>query len=279
MSLNFIAYGAKTLISPGELRSFYLLQIPLTGAAAIRNGPCQYGSTPLAAAMLNPHHETTMIWEEGTEQILVQIDRDSLQTHLSGLLGVRADKPLTFTGPLDLRQGGGRALACLILHLVNGIDAGHGAFGGGGLMSRQIESTILTGLIEALPNNYSHLLGLGGGAARPRQLRRAEEFIEAHLDQPITLDDIAAAACTTPRSLQIAFRKFRDTTPMRYLRDARLARAHQDLLTAGPGSTVTDIALRWGFSHLGRFSQAYRARFGETPQATLRAARTPVWSG
>jgi AraC-like DNA-binding protein len=55
------------------------------------------------------------------------------------------------------------------------------------------------------------------------------------------------------------------------LRDARLAEARRALQQAGSGQSITDIAMSWGFSHLGRFAIAYRRRFGETPRATLAA--------
>ena len=48
-------------------------------------------------------------------------------------------------------------------------------------------------------------------------------------------------------------------------------RARDELLISRPEDTrVTDIAMRWGFQHLGRFCQIYKRRFGETPTATLR---------
>ncbi|MGC4792182.1 helix-turn-helix transcriptional regulator [Micromonospora sp. DT178] len=63
-----------------------------------------------------------------------------------------------------------------------------------------------------------------------------------------------------------------DTTPMRYVRQIRLERAHRDLQAADPstGVTVTMIARRWGFTHLGRFSTDYRAAYGSSPSHTLR---------
>ncbi len=272
LSLNFIEYGARTRIEPGELGSFYLMQIPLSGGAQITNGSDRYDSDPAAAAVLNPHRPTAMNWSDGTRQLLVQIDRSALQQLLCDLLGAQMDRPLKFTGPLDVRQGPGAALRQLVLHLVAEIDAGRSSFGQAGLMNRQIESTLMTGLIEALDNNYSGFLGRPAGSAAPHKLRLAEEFIEAHLDQPLTLEQIAGAAGTTPRSLQMAFRQFRGTTPLNFLRDRRLDRVHQALATAHPGATVTDIASAWGFGHLGRFSQIYRERFGKSPSDTLRAA-------
>ena len=278
LSLNYIEYGAKTVISPGELGSFHLLQIPLRGGASICNGSDNYYSGPSAAAVLNPHRETTMIWEEGTQQLLVQIDRMAMQTHLASLIGGYEERPLSFSGPLDLTRGIGLSLRNLIFHMVAEIDGKRSPFGGNGLMSRQLENTIMTGLIEGLPHNYSHLLGRRTGSATPRHLRLAEVYIEEHIDLPLTLEDIASAACTTPRTLQNAFRQFRSTTPLRYLRDARLTRANQDLLKGSPYISVTDVATQWGFTHLGRFSQVYKVRFGETPQATLLGARSPNWS-
>ena len=270
LSLNYIQYGAKTLIAPGELERFYLLQIPLCGGAAIVNGNDRYYSNPARAAVLNPHQPTTMIWEEGTRQILVQIDRRAMQDHLSEQLGSSADRPLTFTGALDLTHGAGAALRHLVLYLVAEADASKAPIGAG-LMGRAVESAILSGLLEAHQHDYAAHLGRRRAAPRSRHMRLAEGYIEAHLDQPLTLEDIAAAAGISPRGLQLAFRQHRGTTPLGFWRDRRLALAHADLL-AGSDS-VTEVALRWGFAHFGRFSTAYRDRYGLSPRDTLRAGR------
>lgn len=274
LSLNYIDYGSKTLIAPGELERFYLLQIPLAGAAMIANGPDRYATVPGQASVLNPHLPTMMIWGEGCSQLLVQIDRQAMQDHLAQAIGGRADRPLTFTGALDLTRGPGEALGNLVRHLVAEADAGRAPIGQGGLLARSIESAILTGLIEAHSHNYQRLLGRSGAsAAVPRQVRLAEEFIMAHLSDPLTIEAVAAVAGVTPRALQIAFRSFRGTTPLAFWREERLGRAHRDLTAAAPGLTVTDVALRWGFQHFGRFAALYAARFGQSPSLTLRRAR------
>ncbi len=53
-----------------------------------------------------------------------------------------------------------------------------------------------------------------------------------------------------------------------------MERARQALLGPEPASSVTGIALDWGFAHLGRFSVEYRERFGECPSQTLRRAQS-----
>ncbi|GAA2211710.1 hypothetical protein GCM10009850_071700 [Nonomuraea monospora] len=108
--------------------------------------------------------------------------------------------------------------------------------------------------------------------ATPVVLRLATAYIEEHYAEPdLSLARIAAAACATPRAVQYAFRRHHDITPMGYVRRVRLAAAHADLLAADPaaGATVSAIAARWGFYHLGRFSAYYRRVYGHTPRTTL----------
>ncbi|MFI7117506.1 helix-turn-helix transcriptional regulator [Amycolatopsis sp. NPDC049868] len=107
--------------------------------------------------------------------------------------------------------------------------------------------------------------------AHPATLRRAIAFIDDHAQLDISVAEIAAAAHVTIRALQYAFRRHRGTTPMGYLRHARLQHAHQELLAADPGSgvTVTEIAARWGFFHPGRFAHHYRNVYGCPPYRTL----------
>ena len=87
---------------------------------------------------------------------------------------------------------------------------------------------------------------------------------------PITLADMATASGVPERTLHDAFCKFEGVSPMRYLRNLRLDRIHTQLCAGGPDTSVTAIALGCGFSHLGRFAQAYAERFGERPSHTLR---------
>ena len=128
-------------------------------------------------------------------------------------------------------------------------------------------------VLEAFPNTAVSAPTVSDRRdADPGTLRRAISFIESHPDIDMALADIAAAACVTPRALQLAFRRHLDTTPMAYLRRVRLDRARDDLRAATPGDgvTVTKIADRWGFAKPGRFAELYRAAYGETPNQTLR---------
>jgi anti-anti-sigma factor len=103
---------------------------------------------------------------------------------------------------------------------------------------------------------------------------RAVAFIEERARDDIGVDDIAAAAFVTVRAVQLAFRRYLDTTPLGYLRQVRLERAHQELAEADPDrTTVTAIAADWRFTNASRFSAYYRATYGVPPIQTLRRRR------
>ncbi len=100
--------------------------------------------------------------------------------------------------------------------------------------------------------------------------RHAEEFIDAQLESVVSLAEVAAAVGTSTKTLSLAFRKRHGMGPVGFLRLRRLEAARRDLAAAEPGATaVSDVALRYGFAHLGRFAGAYREAFGELPSETL----------
>jgi AraC family ethanolamine operon transcriptional activator len=85
---------------------------------------------------------------------------------------------------------------------------------------------------------------------------------------------MAEAAGVSQRTLEYAFKQAMGLTPGKYLGVLRLNGAHHALSGAQRGEhTVTEIALNWGFTHMGRFSAYYSALFGETPSMTLAKSR------
>ncbi|HET9892924.1 MAG TPA: helix-turn-helix transcriptional regulator [Mycobacterium sp.] len=105
----------------------------------------------------------------------------------------------------------------------------------------------------------------------PVLLRRAVAYIDDNAHKDISLTNIARHVYVSPRALQLMFRKHRDCTPTEYLRRVRLHHAHLDLVRENRlTSTVGQIAYRWGFNHVGRFSVFYRQQYGQSPHDTLR---------
>jgi AraC family ethanolamine operon transcriptional activator len=71
------------------------------------------------------------------------------------------------------------------------------------------------------------------------------------------------------RTLEIVFRESYGLTPVRYLKLRRLEGTRRALTRTEHGN-VTDVALEFGFWHLGHFAADYKALFGEAPSQTLR---------
>jgi transcriptional regulator GlxA family with amidase domain len=101
-------------------------------------------------------------------------------------------------------------------------------------------------------------------------VRRAEDLMIARLGSPLQLADLAEAVGVPVRTLCDGFLRFRDTSPMQHLRQIRLERARETILTTSSDVRIASIALDCGFTHFGRFAQAYKERFGESPSRTVR---------
>jgi AraC family ethanolamine operon transcriptional activator len=134
---------------------------------------------------------------------------------------------------------------------------------------RLIEQECLRRLAELLarPND-------GRAACRPsnraRVIRRADEYMRAHLGGPLSVLDLCRELAVSERALHYAFQEVRGLSPMAYFRAVRLNAVRQELKAAAAGAaTVHEVARRWGFWHAGEFAAAYRRLFGELPSRTL----------
>jgi AraC family ethanolamine operon transcriptional activator len=102
-------------------------------------------------------------------------------------------------------------------------------------------------------------------------VKTVESYALSRVDDPLYVSDLCRAAGVSERTLEYAFNEIMGLTPVAYLIRLRLHRVRQALLAATQGSTtVSAVALDWGFWHFGDFSRAYRECFGELPSDTLR---------
>jgi AraC-like DNA-binding protein len=101
------------------------------------------------------------------------------------------------------------------------------------------------------------------------RVRAMKAWIDRHFKEPISLEELCNALRMSKRSLQYLCMAGFGMTPMEVVQWRRLAAVRRALERAGPDTTVTDMALNNGFTHLGRFSLMYREVYGELPSATL----------
>ena len=109
---------------------------------------------------------------------------------------------------------------------------------------------------------------------RRRLVKHTEAFMRENIKYPISLTDLCQNIDRSQRSLYYAFQEAYSLSPMQYLKILRLNGIRRILKSADPReTTVTEIAIEWGFWHTGQFSVDYKKMFGETPSATLTSDR------
>jgi AraC-like DNA-binding protein len=267
-SFSFLRYGGPVRVTPGRLGTFFLVNIPLRGSTEFRIGSTAVTASGLRGAVLSPDDDIDMRWADRTEMLILQFERDALERRAGELLGAPPPAPLRFAAALDGTTARMRGWL-RIVHLIRAELERREGLAGAPQVVVQLEELAMTAFLLAQPSNYYELLGLEPAPASSRAVRRAVDYMHANASEPLTLAAVARAAGVGSRSLQAAFRRDLGTTPTAYLRDLRLDRAHAEF--ADGGVTVTEIALRCGFAHPGRFAAAYRSRFGVSPSADLHA--------
>lgn len=112
----------------------------------------------------------------------------------------------------------------------------------------------------------------------PPKLTKGEEKaldirdqVYRHMDGKINIGSLAKQHQISEKTLQNSFKSLFGFTPNHFLRQLKLNLTHNDLKKSDPNqSTVMRIAEKWGFMHMGRFSNFYTELFGENPSQTLR---------
>jgi AraC-like DNA-binding protein len=271
LSLATLEYGAAVEINPGSLHQFLLVQMPLEGFAQVRRRLGDVRISRETAGVIAPTMPFRILWERGCRQLILKVDRQKLEQVCQAYIGRSLRAPIDFQLDMSLLSASGSGWRQLMAYLLSVLEAG-GQGPAMPLAFAHIEETIVTHLLVHQPNNYRAEICAEprGKFVVPRCVKHAEAYIESHAREPISLADIAAHAGVSIRTLCQSFKTFRNTSPIAALRDVRLEGAHVDLLAGGADTSVTDIAYRWGFNHLGRFSLLYHKRYGERPLDTLR---------
>ena len=269
VTLNYLDYGAEVHITPGELNSFYLVQMPLAGTADIHSGRETVLSDSTLASIPNPLEKLDMVWHQNNPQLLVYINRTTLEERLEDLIGRELHQPVKFDLGMDLTTPQAKSWRTLVDTLVADVD--HGGLTMHLGVRNQFQDLIITGLLLSQHHNYSDSIGTRIEPAAPRSIRLAMAACEANPEEPLTVTDMAKIAGVSIRSLQDGFKKYVGLSPTDYLRDIRLTRVREDLLSERALHTsIADIAFSWGFTHMGRFAKSYHLRFGELPSETIK---------
>lgn len=258
LNVYSMRYGDEVLIRPDLYKGFLLAHVSVRKGIEIESDGRVFNLPEGSVFFSAPKSQISLRWQEGCEQVIVRIpyamlkiaERNDglasgtrLPPHLNGLFSHQLSAVLAMARqPSDLQ--------------------------GFGLWQEAFQSS-MAGFVGLA-------LGLGGdktSAPDPKlattrdRRERLEEFIESRLDRPIQLQDLEQAAGLARSQLNQLTHETFGCAPMALVRQRRLA-AVRRALEADPRQDITQLSLSYGFDHQGRFSQYYRAAFGEAPSET-----------
>jgi AraC-like DNA-binding protein len=267
-TLSAVAFGTEVHIDTGPDQDFFTEHFLWRGKGVLRYGEQVAACDATHGAVVSTLGRVSLRMDAACVLCGIRIEADVLKRHLECLLGHEVDSEPIFEAGVDLDRGRGARRHRLLQYV---FEEAERACGTG--PDPCLEEAYLTALLTGQPHSQLARVLAQQPDAGLAAVRRVEDYLHAHPERPIRSEILVALSGVSTSSLYEAFQRERGTSPVRMLRDVRLERVREVLLRAQPGETVTRVALRWGFTHLARFSGLYRSRYGELPSETLRLAR------
>jgi AraC-like DNA-binding protein len=216
---------------------------------------------------------------DGSSRLGLWVPLKLLRQRLEALLDGQRVEFVRFSSEFDKTRGAGATIRRMLNFLFT--ELGHAD----SMLTNEVaiqsyEEHLAWGLLLGLPHSHSDRLLRRRAAAAPANVKRAEEFMRANAREPLTIEAIANPAGCSVRALQLAFRRFRGTTPMAALQRIRLDAARAEVLRIERGQSLARIAAEHGFSNPSRFAQLFRRTYGAYPSEALKnETRAPYRSG
>jgi AraC-like DNA-binding protein len=268
--LSEIVVGSDISMDCGELCDAYRVLVLVAGhTECVHRGVSVYAG-PGSAAVYAPEGLGAARWTAGSRLVCFKIDRCAVNDALSDALGREMTSRVDFTPVMPVTAAPTRGWINMLLHFKEQLFRPDSLLNQP-LVGLPFADSLVRGFLLAAEHSHRDALMGDEKTAAPRTVRIAIEIIEEESQLPLTVSSIAARCHVSVRSLQQSFRHYVGVSPMAYLREVRLRRAHQSLLESDPSVTsVASVAYHWGFTNLGRFAAAHTVRYGEPPAATLR---------
>lgn len=260
-----------TAFMRGERHPWFALFMPIQGEMRVASDRATRIVAGRNGAVLAPDEPVTAEVTSGHGRIkCVMIEKNALQDELAMMLGRALDRPLHFDFEID-NATSGAALRRSLDMFISELSEPDGPLATPAT-AEQLGRLVMAGLLVSYRHNYSDELAAPAGTRSPRAIREAVLAIENDPTRFNRVVQIAAASGLSVRALDEGFRRHLGVSPMRYLRQVRLARAHAALLAADADqTTATAVAHAWGFLHYGRFAAEYRKAYGRSPSEVLRS--------
>jgi AraC-like DNA-binding protein len=262
LDLCRISYGASVHVTSPALETIYHLQILLRGQCLSKSYGQEHYFAPGELLLINPDDPVDLMYSADCEKFILKLPLPLLDLTCAEL---RWHKPSE-----GIRFASNR-------HTLAELDGFMSLLG---LVCQEAETDLV---LPRVREHYTQIIAsklltlLGSNVHRETldvqsaPFERLAEYIAQNLKQDITADSLAQLSHMSIRSLYALFERHAGTTPMNYIRSKKLERIHASL--SDPSQRVrnlTEIALDYGFLHLGRFAEYYKNQYGELPSVTLK---------
>lgn len=247
-------------------QDFYGFSIPVNTPFTVSESGNKQTFGRADAHMLSPGRPFNFQCKKKCHVMVCNFFVDPLETHRERLLQETTDNQRPIEPSVSLMSAAGSGLFRSVVR--TWVALGMEDYSVSEIALQEMEDDLLTSFL--LLNEDWHAFEKEPAFLSDYTLKRTEEYICAHLDTAITRDRLADMAGVSIRSLSRAFEKKYGMGPMAFVRQRRLDACYTQLLGSEPDSTtVTDVAMSFGFGHLGKFAIAYKKAFGESPSASL----------
>jgi AraC-like DNA-binding protein len=235
----------------------------LTGGTAVAMGADR-------STVISPGETMSLTSDAEYERLVLQISSRTLADKLSAMTGEACSRVLKFDPIQNFARPAAKALRDHFLFLVDKVNTLAAPIPEAVLA--EFEQMLLVLFLRANRHNYSHLLEAPPDVAI-RQVVRAEEYLEAHWQQAITLEDLARITGASALGLFRSFKRYRGYSPMEFVNGVRLRHARVLLQRPQPGTTIAEVVSACCLADDGRFAGDYFRAFGEQPWQTLDRGR------
>jgi AraC-like DNA-binding protein len=273
ITLGWLSFDTEIRVDAEPHADAYQVNLMSAGQTRAYCGSDQMIATSTRGMIFRPDRPTGFVgWRTPGQMLAIKIERHALEDEMRQLLHRPVTGPIAFELALDLSRRAAADWNELVCTLATGL------FDPGSLFRQPIMTVplvhaILSGLLLSADHDLRAQLDAPARSIGPTSVRRADEYIEQHAHEPLTVAQVASSAGVSIRALQQGFKRSLGATPYQIIQQTRLERAHHDLVNASTNdATVASIGAKWGFPHAGRFAALYHARYNTYPSTTLRCA-------
>jgi AraC-like DNA-binding protein len=262
LDLCRISYGASVRVTSPALESIYHLQILLRGHCLWRGPGQEHYLAPGELLLINPDAPVDLTYTEDCEKFILKIPTTLLESICAEQRWQHPRQGVRFVENryrLEELEG--------FVNLLGMVCQESDASERLPRIEDHYQQIVASKLLTLMKTNVSREC-----LASPLlSFERIDDYIERNLKQDIDIEELARQARMSLRSLYALFERHARSTPRQYIRQRKLERIHACL--ADPSChvrNVTELALDYGFLHLGRFAESYRQHFGELPSDTFK---------